>query len=626
MPGAVARGARRSSLRRSIGRAGRSTLAAIALIAPIILVRTPPPTATATTYPRFTIDPSADRHPIAPEVYGMNFADPVLARELGLTVRRWGGNATTRYNWQADASNRGSDWFFETLPEDNPDRGRLPDGSAADHFVAEGRAAGMDTILTVPLIGWTAKAAGRSCAFSLARYGPQAHTDPWWPDCGDGRRPDGRPVTGNDPTDASTPVDPAFVRAWGDHLVATFGTAAQGGVAYVNLDNEPMLWHETHRDVFPRGLDYDGLRDRTLAYAAAVKDADPSVQTLGPAEWGWTGYFWSARDAEGGGDWWNRAPDRRAHGDVPLAAWYLQQLRDAERAGGRRLLDVFDLHYYPQAQGVALAPAGDAATRARRLRSTRSLWDPDYLDESWIGEPVRLIPRMRDWVHAHYPGTKLAIGEYNWGALDDVNGALAQADVLGIFGREGVDMALLWDPPASDAPGAFAFRMFRAYDGAGARFGETAVRVTGGDAARDVALYAAERAADGALTVVAVNKTGGAVATHACLVGLAAAPLIRAFRYDVTDPTTIRRLPDTTAAWDLCGAESGPPALLLDLPAASITTYEVVVDATAPTAVTTTAPTDAPTAASTIDVPTEAPTAVPSTGPVYLPVARRSGG
>jgi len=63
---------------------------------------------------------------------------------------------------------------------------------------------------------------------------------------------------------------------------------------------------------------------------------------------------------------------------------------------------------YPQASGVSLSPAGGASTQALRLRSTRSLWDPSYTDESWIGEPVRLVPRMHDWVSANYAGTKLA--------------------------------------------------------------------------------------------------------------------------------------------------------------------------------------------------------------------------
>ena len=145
-----------------------------------------------------------------------------------------------------------------------------------------------------------------------------------------------------------------------------------------------------------------------------------------------------------------------------------------------RILDYLDIHFYPQ-NGVALSPAGDANTQALRLRSTRALWDPTYADESWIAQTsegpfVRLIPRMRDWVNNHYPGTKIALGEYNWGALDHLNGALAQADILGIFGRESLDLAALWDPPSSAQPGAYAFRMYRNYDGTGTRsvFGDVA--------------------------------------------------------------------------------------------------------------------------------------------------------
>jgi len=54
---------------------------------------------------------------------------------------------------------------------------------------------------------------------------------------------------------------------------------------------------------------------------------------------------------------------------------------------------------------------------------------------------------------------------------------LAQADVLGIFGREGLDLATLWGPPVTTDPGAFAFRMYRNYDGAGAHFGDYSVSI-----------------------------------------------------------------------------------------------------------------------------------------------------
>src|SRR6185369_15465545 len=106
----------------------------------------------------------------------------------------------------------------------------------------------------------------------------------------------------------------------------------------------------------------------------------------GPAEWGWSGYLYSAKDLETGA---TLRPDRRAHGDVPLIPWYLQELKKRQQATGTRILDVLDVHFYPQGSGV-YGSAADTATAALRLRSTRALWDPTYQDESWIGEPVRL--------------------------------------------------------------------------------------------------------------------------------------------------------------------------------------------------------------------------------------------
>ncbi len=478
-----------------------------------------------------SVDASANRHAISPYIYGMNWADAALAAELHLPVDRYGGNATTRYNWQNDTANRASDWYFENIPNNTPG------GSETDAFVDKDRGAGAKTIMTMPLIGWTPKDKVTRCGFSVKKYGPQDSVDPYNTDCGNGVH-NGTNITGNDPLDTSVAITQSFDAGWVQHFISRYNTAANGGVLFYDLDNEPMLWNSTHRDVHPSPTSYDEMLTRTYAYAPAIKAADPSAKILGPVLWGWSAYFDSAVGSS----------DRAAHGNVAFVAWYLQQMRAYEQQSGSRILDYLDLHYYPQANGVSLSPAGDANTQALRLRSTRSLWDPTYADESWIaqtadGPYVRLIPRMRDWVNNNYPGTKIAIGEYNWGALDNINGALAQADVLGIFGREAVDLAALWDPPTSAQPGAFAFRMYRNYDGAGGTFGDTSVSAASTDQDQ-LAIYAAQRSSDNVLTLIVINKTNGALTTNVALTGFAPTSVAQVFRYSASNLGTIEQQPD----------------------------------------------------------------------------------
>jgi hypothetical protein len=86
----------------------------------------------------------------------MNYAEEALAAELHLPVRRWGGNSTTRYNWRTSMTNTASDWYFENLPEGTVNLATLPSGSASDQFVEQNRRTGTQSLLTVPLIGWTA--------------------------------------------------------------------------------------------------------------------------------------------------------------------------------------------------------------------------------------------------------------------------------------------------------------------------------------------------------------------------------------------------------------------------------------------------------------------------------------
>ncbi len=507
--------------------------------------------------PALSVNAASGQRTISPFIYGMNFASQALAQELRLPVNRWGGNSTTRYNWQIDVHNTGSDYYYENIPDGNSTT--LPNGSSADLFVEQNRGTSTDTLLTIPLIGWTPKQRREKhpydCGFPKTQFASQQSFDQYDPNCGNGLTPGGQPVTTSSTTgNTSIVIGTPFVQGWVQHLTGRYGAAGQGGVRFYNLDNEPGLWNSTHRDVHPLHPSYDELTNDGKLYAAAVKAIDPNAQTLGPVQDGWTRYYYAS---------YLNYPDQIAQNDrdnhqgKPFVVWYLQQMAASEATSHTRLLDYFDLHYYPQAGGVALQPAGDADNQALRLRSVRSLWDPTYVDESWIpstGEAtavngvglngaVQLIPRMRDWVARNYPGTKLAISEYNWGGLEHINGALAQADVLGIFGREGVDLATIWDPPAANEPGAFAFRMYRNYNGQGGVFGDLSVNASSGDQGQ-LAIYAARRAVDGSLTLIVINKTGGDLTSSVALSGFSPAATAQVYRYSPANLSAIVKQPN----------------------------------------------------------------------------------
>ncbi|MFM9884975.1 MAG: glycoside hydrolase family 44 protein [Burkholderiales bacterium] len=451
-----------------------------------------------------TVDVQQDRRPISPLIYGVNWASTAQLAELNSPFNRHGGNATSRYNWKLNASNRGRDWYYQSSGEPDASPGEL-----VDTFIADTRAAGAEPTITMPLMDWLGKLGPDRIplgSFSIKKYGPQTgHAPKGNPDFGNGIRVGGKYVTGNDPNDAHVRVDSAFKREWVQHLVDRWGRTGAGGVRYYTLDNEPSIWHANHRDVHPTGLTMRDLRDRIIDHARVIKEVDPNALVLAPEEWGWTAYHRSGYDQQWGAlnGWGGTLPDRAANGDWPYLPWLLDQMRREHERTGKRVLDIFSVHFYPQG-----GESSDDLSEEKQLlrnRSTRSLWDPTYRDESWIDDNPHVIRRLRQWVNTYYPGTPIAITEYDWGAENHISGAVAQADVLGIFGREGLDIAARWEAPAPGTPVFNAIKLYRNYDGRNATFGETTVRaaVENPDV---VAAFAAERSADGALTVMVLNK------------------------------------------------------------------------------------------------------------------------
>jgi hypothetical protein len=182
----------------------------------------------------------------------------------------------------------------------------------------------------------------------------------------------------------------------------------------------------------------------------------------------------------------------------------------------------------------------------------------------------QLIPTMQTWIANDYPGTKTAISEYNWGGLEAINGALAQADILGIFGSYGLDLATLWPTtnPAQQVPGTMAFAIYRNYDGANSTFGNTALASSSSNQGV-LSVYGALRTTDNSVTVVVINKTYGDLTSTLSLKNFGAAGPAKSYLCSNANLTSIVAQPSVPVTPPGSGGTTS--TLTATFPAQSIT-------------------------------------------------------
>lgn len=435
---------------------------------------------------------------ISPWIYGTN--QPWGDSPSRYTLVRQGGNRMTAYNWENNASNAGSDWQHQS-------DGFLSESNVPGEFVRAAAAKvlgdGQTFLATVPIVDYVA--ADKNGGGDVKNTGPDYLAKRFRRNLP--ARPDRQSTTvAKQPNvDDDVVVQAEFV-VWLDR---TFPKTARrkGANLWFSLDNEPDLWSHTHARIYPAPITYAELSDRSTRFAKAIKSAAPEALTFGFVSYGWGGFT----TLQG-------APDGKGR-DATEA--FLAAMKKAEAGAGRRLIDVIDLHWYSEARsgkdeatGVRVSENGprahEPAVNEARMQATRSLWDATYRETSWIGrtlrEPIRLIPRIRAKIDAHYPGTKFAITEYNYGGGENMSGGIAQADALGIFGREGLFAAALWSLGDKEPFTRAAFDAYRNYDSRGQTFGETALRVDNPSTAT-LGVYASRRQGDGAIIVVITNQS-----------------------------------------------------------------------------------------------------------------------
>ena len=474
-------------------------------------------TATSTADVNVVIDP-VTTHSISPWIYGINFHDQVAGVPPRLTLNREGGNRWTAYNWENNASNSGTDWG----PYSND--GYLGGGDVPAEAVRGGIAAdrsqGRASLMTVQLQGYVAADKNGLVNISDPAYLAKRFK---------------RLVYRKGAAFTATP-NPADGVVYADEFLWTLASKLGAGIfaadaplpTFVSLDNEPELWSSTHDDIQPALIAPPAYIRETIDLARALKDVAPGVKLFGPVHYGFGGIV----------DWQNSAGFSSTYWFMDK---YLQELKAASNAYGKRLLDAYDLHWYSEAQSAdgarvtSLNGANltDAQVQAI-VQSPRSLWDNTYTENSWItqylGGPVQLLTRLQAKIDADWPGTRLAITEYGNGGDNHIAGTIAQADNLGIFGSRDVYAATLWPLNASSPFILAGFRMFRGFDGVAADFGDLSIKATSSDAAKVAAYVSRDTRTTGRVIIVAINRSS--VGQDVAFRGLAMAGTASVFRID----------------------------------------------------------------------------------------------
>ncbi len=459
-----------------------------------------------------TIDALSNRHPISAYLYGGSYPqDAPTITDSGLSVVRWGGNSTSRYNWQLFTYNAANDWYYEDFAYSE-----IGDADSAK-FITDVKNAGSHPLMTMGMLPWVAKSAEDGVnghwSFSVAKYGSQCSVDPYNTDAGNGLKSDCTTTLTANPNDANVPLldqpgtkDPqgsVYRNQWAAALATAFGSSPH----FYDMDNEIDIWGGTHRDVHPLPTAYNEMRDTFVTEARNLKGWDPKAIRFGPVSCCWW-FYWNGADGN----------DKGAHAGVDLLPWWLNEVYWSDKVARTRSVDVLDVHAYPD--GPDTSTWTQAQKQALTARIYRDYWDPTYVSESstinqnWATfiQPNKTIPfrisRMRAMANMIYPGTPVSFTEWSasFAGESDFSTALGDADAYGIFGRERMTLASRWVAPVPGNPNYLALKLFTNYDGQHHGFATTSISDTNNGDPNLFSSYAALSPNGKSMTLLVLNK------------------------------------------------------------------------------------------------------------------------
>lgn len=355
-----------------------------------------------------TIDAKANNHKVSPYLYGRNgvlnnekadIPTDVInkSQEAGIHfIRQNEGNNATKYNWKKKITSH-PDWYNNVYDCDwdrsaTNLQAELPDAQVMFGFQLIGKAA-------------SSKAHNfNDWAYNKSQWGIWCTSNM----CGGGSLDaSGNVISKGDPAlylqdwPADSTVE--IYTHWRDDLGLDMSK-----LNYWNMDNEMEIWNGTHDDVYPEATKemLDEAIDHYVETAKAIRAINPDVKLCGPNaanEWSWF-----------------KCGNANLKIDGKYYCWleyFIKRVAEAEKAEGISLIDVFDIHFYPEDASSTevlqchrvLFDRDFEYSKANGIKTMNGGWDNNLKKEYIFG-------RCQDWIDQYFGpdrGITFAMGEHN---------------------------------------------------------------------------------------------------------------------------------------------------------------------------------------------------------------------
>lgn len=433
----------------------------------------------------FKIDTMKGRKEISPYIYGsnrFNFLRPDWKdqEKANWTIARSGGAGYNTFNWEINATNCGTSnnylnvpWGITFNPEDYPFAGQ-GQGKIIEQIFQHKAA----IVVTIPMFPYVAADRNWTDVTKTNNYINTRFKK--------NRARKGSPFTLNPDLNDEFVYQDEYVN-WIEFHYGQKNHPENPPIFY-QIDNEPSLWNDIFHHLDSTPWTYKEYINTYIEFASAIKDVNPDAIIIG-------GGFGSMQPLMRLEDTAQTPPSDWNGRD--FIEFFLGEMRKAESIYDHRLIDVVDLHWYSQ------------ATYPDELQIARTLWDASFDEKSPFSQQfgnIRLIPRLKEIIARSYPDTKIALLEYNFYGTG-IHAGIKHADILGTFGREGLDGATRWDLP--DTGNDFVvggFALYRNFDGKGGTFGDISIEAQNSDYIKTSA-YSSIDSKTGNLVMVVINKT-----------------------------------------------------------------------------------------------------------------------